>query len=130
LGEDNMAALNFTTDMTALWGSRTSTDATYIALPATHASSVKEQNLLVLVDAMRAYMAELATGQEARIARQMINRMTAEIMTSTGGYDTALNVTNAADRARDAALSYYLRSSHNNMVADADPVLDPDAILE
>ena len=124
-----MAAINFTADMTALWA-KTATDPAVAAMDVKHQSTAKEKNLLVLVDAIRAYMAELTSGQEARVARQMINRMAAEIMTSTGGYDTPSNITDASTRARDAALAYYQRGNIANLVEDANPVLDPAAILE
>jgi len=75
-------------------------------------------------------MSDLTTGQEARVARQIINRMVAEMMTSTGGYDDPANVAAAAARARDTALAFYQRGNIAGMVEDADPVLDPNVVFK
>jgi len=125
-----MAAINFATDLTPKWGLNTSGDAAFVAVDAKHKSTVQEQNILVLVDVVRAYMDTLKTGSEARVARQLLNRMAAEIMTSSGGYATPANVTAASGRARDAALAYYQRHNIDVLVEDANPTLDPNVVFE
>jgi len=125
-----MAATDFTADVAGNVQTKTLADPDITNLDAKHQSNAKEKELLVLIDVVRAYMENLKTGQEARIARLVLNRMAAEIMTSTAGYADTANVTAAADRAKKAALAFYGRDNISGMVEDANPVLDPNSVFE
>lgn len=75
-------SINFTADVFPLYATNVVTDAEYIAVDPTRRNQSSEQNMLTLIETVRAYMAELRDDREARMFHYVIGRMLAAVANS------------------------------------------------
>ena len=72
--------------------------------------STTEQELLTMVELVRAYFANVASAQEAKLAQQVIGRMVAALQQGAG---TTYTAANNASRAQAAALRFFAKHQRN-----------------
>lgn len=70
-------AIQFTSDVFPLYATNVITEAEYLAIDPARRDSQFEQNLLTLVESMRAFMAEMVTDEQSRVFQYVTARMLA-----------------------------------------------------
>jgi len=101
-------AINWTSDIQALYAGQVASDAAYQApgtygIPANYINSTNEQELLTLIEVLRAYFANITSAREAKLAGELLLRMVRALQLGGGTYSAANNAT----RAQTAAMRFY-----------------------
>src|SRR6185437_11237765 len=105
-------SLAFDTDVLPLYSTNVSNDANYQApgnfgIPANYINGTNETRLLTVLEIVRSYMAVISDHNEAKVFRECISHMLAEL--PTGGGASSYPATTVATRAQKIALTIFAK---------------------